>query len=141
MCNFDAPFFYGEVYENEDLQNNDLISKPKFNKIIVVINNSIVTSLINPTKNPLSGEFKLYPNPVSTGSKLTFEINKSGEVQIDILDQKGAKVAQLYRGIKRAGKHEIILEAQTIQKIRGTQGNCRILVKTAYGQKTLQFLL
>lgn len=120
MCNLDAPFFYGEVYENEDLQNNDLILKPKFNKILVVISNSIVTSLINPTKNPLSGEFKLYPNPVSTGSKLTFEINKSGEVQIDILDQKGAKVAQLYRGIKRAGKHEIILEAQTIQKIRGT---------------------
>ena len=62
-------------------------------------------------------------------------------MQIDILDQKGAKVAQLYRGIKRAGKHEIILEAHTIQKIRGTQGNYRILVKTAYGQKTLQFLL
>jgi 1,4-alpha-glucan branching enzyme len=105
------------------------------------LNNTIVTSLFNPTNNSLSGEFKLYPNPVSAGSKLTFEINKSGEVQIDILDQKGAKVAQLYRGIKRAGKHEIILEAHTIQKIRGTQGNYRILVKTAYGQKTLQFLL
>jgi hypothetical protein len=105
------------------------------------LSNSIVTSLFNPTNNTLSGEFKLYPNPVSAGSKLTYEINKSGEVKIDIIDQKGSKVAQLYRGIKRPGKHEIILESHTTQKLRGIQGPYRISIKTAYGQKTVQFLL
>ena len=64
----DAPFFYGEVYENEDLQDIDLISKPKLNKTLVVISNSIVTSLFTPSKNTLSGEFKLYSNPASTES-------------------------------------------------------------------------
>jgi hypothetical protein len=68
LCKLDAPVFYGEVYENEDLQDNDLISKPKFNKTLAAISNSIVTSLFNPSNNTLSGEFKLYPNPASTGS-------------------------------------------------------------------------
>jgi hypothetical protein len=101
LCNLDASIFYGEVYINEVLQDVELISKHTFNKTIAALSNSIVTSLFNPTNNTLSGEFKLYPNPVSAGSKLTFEINKSGEVQIDILEQKGAKVAQLYRGDKK----------------------------------------
>ena len=68
LCKLDAPVFYGEVYQNEDLQDNDLISKPKFNKTLVAISNSIVTSLFNPSNNTLFGEFKLYPNPASNGS-------------------------------------------------------------------------
>ena len=104
------------------------------------LNNTIVTSLFNPTNNSLSGEFKLYPNPVSAESKLTFEINKSGEVQIDILDEKGAKVTQLYRGIKRPGKHELTFNAEVIQKLRGKPGPFFLVVKTSSGQKTIKFI-
>jgi hypothetical protein len=67
-------------------------------------------------------------------------------VQIDILDQKAAKGAQLYSEIKRPGKLEIIPGSQNIQKLRGTQrnlyhksfnnlviyGSCLIGIKSGY---------
>jgi len=61
LCKLDAPVFYGEVYQNEDLQDNDLISKPKFNKTLVAISNSIVTSLFTLQTIPFLGNLNFIP--------------------------------------------------------------------------------
>jgi hypothetical protein len=53
------------------------------------LSNSIVTSLFNPTNNTLSGEFKLYPNPVDKTLNILLSGSIEKELRYEIRDAFG----------------------------------------------------
>jgi hypothetical protein len=104
------------------------------------LSNTLVTSIFKPAYTEFTGEVKLNPNPVKNGSILSFETQKSGEVQIDILDQNGAKIAQVFKGIKAAGQHKIVFNEDILHKISSHSGILLISTKTNNQYKNLKFL-
>jgi glycosidase len=104
------------------------------------LSNTLVTSIFKPSYTEFTGEVTLYPNPVRNGSTLSFETQKSGEVQIDILDQNGAKIAQIFKGIKAAGQHKIVFNQDILHKISSHSGILLISIKTNNQYKNLKFL-
>ena len=51
--------------------------------------------------------FKVYPNPVSTSSKVTVEINKSGDATLELFDLNNRIIKTIHRGV---------IEAQVFKK-------------------------
>jgi hypothetical protein len=56
--------------------------------------------------NMLTG-VNLYPNPASDGANLNFLLNSSCEVNIELYDLLGSKVAVLFNGNMAPGSHTI----------------------------------
>ena len=104
------------------------------------LSNTLVTSIFNPVNNIMTGEFNLYPNPVKIGSKLKYELKRSGEVYIEIQDINGGRIGKVFSGLKPAGKHELILDQSIIQKLNGRSGHYLLSIRTAFDQKTIKFI-
>lgn len=65
---------------------------------------SVVTSVdINK-----ANDIKVYPNPFTSSTKISFNISNKANVDIRIIDISGREVATLFSGVKDAGKHEFI---------------------------------
>jgi len=105
------------------------------------LSNTLVTSIRNTTLNNLTGEFKLYPNPVKNGTKLTYELKRAGEVFIDIQDQSGTKIARVFNGLKSTGKHELVLPQSAINQLQGKKGPYLITIRSQQDVKTIKFVL
>lgn len=104
------------------------------------LSNTLVTSIFNPVNNIMTGEFNLYPNPVKIGSKLKYELKRSGEVYIEIQDINGGRIGKVFSGLKPAGKHELMLDQSIIQKLNGRSGHYLLSIRTAFDQKTIKFI-
>jgi hypothetical protein len=88
----------------------------------------------------MTGEFKLYPNPVKNGSILKYELKKTGEVYIEIQDINGSKISKLFSGIKPAGKHELLFNPSIINHLNGKNGPFLVIIKTGSEQKIIKFI-
>ena len=69
------------------------------------------------TKPNLPAEFSLiqnYPNPFNAETRISFELNESAQVALEIFDITGAKVATLVDGHLPAGPHDIIWDASDL---------------------------
>jgi len=105
------------------------------------LSNTLVTSIRNNTYTTLTGDFNLYPNPVKNGTKLTYELKKSGEVFIDIQDILGTKISRVFSGLKSAGKHELVLPPSAINQLAGKKGPFLLTLRTSNELKTIKFIL
>ncbi len=47
------------------------------------------------------------PNPSARSTAVRFELAREGEVELDVYDMRGARVASLLRGVRGAGPHEV----------------------------------
>lgn len=104
------------------------------------LSNTLVTSIFTPSNNIMTGEFKLYPNPVKNGSILKYELKKAGEVYIEIQDINGSKISKLFSGIKPAGKHELLFNPSIINHLNGKNGPFLVIIRTANEHKTIKFI-
>ncbi len=71
-----------------------------------------MTGIDDESENPY--EYQLlrnYPNPFNSSTKISYEINNTGDVAIDIFDILGRKVETLINGIQPAGKYSLVWEA------------------------------
>jgi subtilisin family serine protease len=72
----------------------------------------VMTGIDDESENPY--EYQLlrnYPNPFNSSTKISYEINNTGDVAIDIFDILGRKVETLINGIQPAGKYSLVWEA------------------------------
>ena len=104
------------------------------------LSNTLVTSVFTPSSTIMTGEFKLYPNPVKNGSILKYELKKAGEVYIEIQDINGSKISKLFSGIKPAGKHELVFNQPIINQLNGKKGPFLLMIRTSSEQKTIKFI-
>lgn len=105
------------------------------------LSNTLVTSIFTPSNNIMTGEFKLYPNPVKNGSILKYELKKAGEVFIEIQDLSGKTISRIFSGLKAAGKHELILTNNIINRLNGNSGPYLLTIRSSNEIKTIKFLL
>lgn len=79
----------------------------------VYVNKNIVNAIttpvidINPIQHTLTAA--IYPNPVSTSSKLEIEIPETGKTQVVLINSEGKQVGTLFSGILSKGKHQVSL--------------------------------
>lgn len=55
-----------------------------------------------------------YPNPFNPSTVISYQLPASSEVQLEIFDMTGRKVADLVKGKKQAGTHEITFDASSL---------------------------
>jgi hypothetical protein len=55
--------------------------------------------------------YQNYPNPFNPSTMITFDIPKSGNVNLSVYDLLGNKVAELVNGYHEAGRQNIVFDA------------------------------
>jgi hypothetical protein len=55
-----------------------------------------------------------YPNPFNPTTKITFSLEKAGNVSLKVFDVLGREVATLINGMKEAGKHTVSFDASKL---------------------------
>jgi hypothetical protein len=74
-----------------------------------------------------------YPNPFNPSTTIEFELNRAAEVQLEVFDATGRRVARLTEGFKSSGRHSLEFDATGLASgvyvYRLTAGN-RYIEKT-----------
>lgn len=104
------------------------------------LSNTLVTSVFSPVTNIMTGEFKLYPNPVRNGSILKYELKKAGQVFIEIQDPSGKTISRIFNGLKSAGKHQLTISPHDLSRLTGKTGPFLMIIKSSNEIKTLKFI-
>jgi hypothetical protein len=55
----------------------------------------------------MSPWIRVHPNPAHRGIEVSLTLNRSGWVELDLADVSGRRIANLLRGWRERGKHEI----------------------------------
>lgn len=58
--------------------------------------------------------YQNYPNPFNPTTTISFEMNQSGFVSLNLYDILGSKISELIAEEKQAGRHEIIFDAASL---------------------------
>lgn len=73
-------------------------------------------------KNQVISNLNVIPNPVVYSSNIEFELNKSGELKIELFTASGAHVSKIYSGWKSEGKYMLDFKAVDSQNAKLTKG-------------------
>jgi len=101
----------------------------------LVITNSTINSLIIftdvynsvETNNNLStGINSVVPNPVSEDSQITFTLDKTANVSLEVVDMLGNTVSHIVNNVYRAGTHSVNWNATTDTGLQLTNGAYRV---------------
>lgn len=76
---------------------------------LIVLNGSFVVEI--PNSSYLSNA---YPNPFNSSARITFGLKESERISLEIYNQQGRRVAQLYNGIQSAGYHSLTWDASSM---------------------------
>ncbi|MBN1998018.1 T9SS type A sorting domain-containing protein [candidate division KSB1 bacterium] len=80
--------------------------------------------------------FQNYPNPFNSQTILHYNLPKDEKVIISIFNLKGEKIKELWNGLKKPGKHQLVWNAGTIPSgtyfVQFTAGNFKKVVKCIY---------
>jgi hypothetical protein len=80
---------------------------------IVVLESRTFTS-VDETNGVVPEKFAIsqnYPNPFNPSTKIRYSIPKESEVRLDVYNVLGQKVVELVNTTQRAGKYEVVLNA------------------------------
>ena len=89
----------------------------------VTFENSINTGIAQTSKSKM--DFKLYqnyPNPFNPVTTIEYELNKDGNVSIEIYNINGEKIFTLLNGYKTVGKYRVIWNGKTGSGIKAASG-------------------
>ena len=83
----------------------------------------------------------IYPNPTHDGLTLSFAVQATGQVKVEITDAKGAVVATIQNGTLPAGWHSMTWNGSGLSGTRLTAGayQCRVIQPS--GTSTQQVIL
>jgi hypothetical protein len=111
------------VYLNKDLSSN------------------LVTAITNPALPRLDVKLGIYPNPISSKTILSYTLDASEKVYIDLVSVDGTVISRLYNGIKQRGTHTLNVGNDHFYRYKLKAGVYMIMVKTSRGQNAVKILL
>ena len=100
----------------------------------VIIFNDIHTD-VEVNNTAISGINSVSPNPVSNDSKITFTVNKTSNVVLDVVDMLGNTVSTVANATYKAGTYSVNWNATTDTGLQLTNGAYRVRL-TVDGQST-----
>ncbi len=68
---------------------------------------NIITSINNTTLPALDANLKIFPNPLSTSATISFNLERAGKTELELIDLNGTRISNLFTGIKAAGLHKM----------------------------------
>lgn len=95
--------------------------------------NVVVTSVNDLRPDYSDRSMVIYPNPITSVSKLTFEIPASGRVEASVWSMQGQKLKAVQLGLKAKGKHE--LSIQDVFKIHSFMSGQYMLILDVNGKR------
>lgn len=103
------------------------------------LSNTLITSISGPALPDLDSEARIFPNPVTNGMKISYNLPVSGLVQINLLTTEGKNLGMIANEIQLAGKKEIGINETKLQSFGLRPGIYTILIRTVNSQKALRF--
>jgi hypothetical protein len=91
-----------------------------------------------------TGGFKLHqniPNPFNPTTRIDFDLEKSGTVDLSVYDAAGHHVATLFRGHLAAGPHQLTWDGMTAGGSKAASGVYLYVLKTEMGQMSHRMVL
>lgn len=74
------------------------------------------------------------PNPTRAGALVQLSLVEAGDVNADVLDVSGRRVATIHRGALAAGSHRLVWDGRTGEGLAAAPGLYRVVVRTATEQ-------
>ena len=117
----------------EDIDNNSFYdcivykyNYPDFSSFLTEVYNTNIPVLalnespeITPLKFTLNQNF---PNPFNSSTKISFQLDKSSRVKINIFDTKGELIKILFEGEKKSGNHELLWDGVSSNGLKVPSG-------------------
>lgn len=66
-----------------------------------------------------SEDLSVYPNPMQSAAEITYSLEKTADVKIEMFDMLGKSIANLYEGTSTAGSHSFNISNDAFQNISG----------------------
>lgn len=92
--------------------------------------NNVISNYVGVSALEQDMELKLYPNPASSNAKLSFKLNQTTQLRIEMVDIFGKVVQVNHESLMQAGQHSLWIETQGLRT--GTY-----LLKITAGEKQL----
>ncbi|MBN1155579.1 T9SS type A sorting domain-containing protein, partial [candidate division KSB1 bacterium] len=58
--------------------------------------------------------YQNYPNPFNPETKISFEVGEATDVEIELIDVQGRRVASIAEGRYESGSHEVLFNASEL---------------------------
>jgi hypothetical protein len=84
--------------------------------------------------------FTILPNPVSSSTKISFQLNEQQKGKVELFDLSGKLVSVLYNGILNKGNNEIVWNVTENNSLQNGIYICRILSDKIIASKKIQLV-
>jgi aminopeptidase N len=85
-----------------------------FNNEIVLKQASLILSAPDEKTLPETAFLSNYPNPANTETTISYQLEKAGEVSVELFDITGKRVKEIADGFMQNGSHSISLDVQDL---------------------------
>jgi hypothetical protein len=97
---------------NGDGFNDIAVANSSWNNISILINTHNTINIKNEFLIPFTFTYSQnFPNPFNSSTTINFNMNEPGEVNLNVYNIQGQRVAELFRGIREVGEHSISWDA------------------------------
>ena len=100
-----------------------------------------VTGVQNGPTMPMVSELTTWPNPFNPRTNLSFTLELSGFIELDVFDLKGHRVTQIFSGVLEAGVHDFDWQARDAAGRPLPSGTYLARVKTGDSQSIKKLML
>ncbi len=114
-------------YYNADVTKRQILN--------VTQTNMINTGMNELKENPI-GSVSVYPNPVTDNATINFNMNTASNVQVEVINVVGQKVATLANRNYAAGEHTVFFTTENLEN-----GIYFVTVSSAEGKSTYRFVV
>ena len=104
------------------------------NAISLLASGEVVLDILDELSTNQATSISNYPNPFSVASTITYNVERTGSVRLEVFDMTGRRVALLIDGVKIAGTHEVLFDATELPS------NIYLLRLTSNGSSSTKLL-
>ena len=83
---------------------------------------------------------RIIPNPVTAGMKISFRLNHSGPVTVELINSEGKSMGEVYKGVMGSGQKELAVTSNQLQQKGLRPGIYTVLIRTQQAQQALRFV-
>jgi hypothetical protein len=82
----------------------------------MALKNRLTTGVSHPGPTTLPQAIALanYPNPFNPVTNVQYDLPHAGEIQLEVFNVLGERVAQLFDGYAAAGRHQVVFNGATL---------------------------
>lgn len=104
------------------------------------LNKTTVTGIFGPERPALDAQLKVFPNPVINKLNLSYLLDHSGKISIELIDTQGRRLSILDQGFKTSGAHQLNIPESVFEKNHLKTGIYHIILHTTKGDQATKLI-